>query len=150
LIPVKMKIMDGMITAGIHAPSVNFTMTTAMATAKVVSAPTPVKKALIGHCFSLIRTSRTNMPDWLMVKPREHANCVQRDQCVDDSTERNDETRGSDTQKDHAVAEHETVATIGKLSWQETVLCNDRRQLVESLHTPCSQQESKCRTSQIG
>ena len=66
---VKIRIIVGMTTAGIQAPSVNFTITTARATARVVSAPMPVKNAMSGHDFSRNRTKRTNIPVWLMVKP---------------------------------------------------------------------------------
>ena len=61
--------MIGMITAGIHAPSVNFETTTTRATTPVVKLPTPLMTALARQFGSFRRKWCRTMPAWLRVNP---------------------------------------------------------------------------------
>ncbi|CAB4764388.1 unannotated protein [freshwater metagenome] len=58
-----------MMTAGIHAPSVNLTTTTVPVTANVVREPTPEKNARVCQPGSFSFRCRTSIPNWLSVKP---------------------------------------------------------------------------------
>jgi hypothetical protein len=62
---------------------------------------------------------------------REDAHCVERDQRIRESVERDEEQRRGAGQKQDAVREHEPVASVGHLPWEIAVPGNDRRQARE-------------------
>ena len=61
-------------------------------------------------------------------KAGEHSNCVERNECVDDTAECNYQKRRGNAKKNHTVGEHQTISAVHELAWQVIIFCDDRRQ----------------------
>ena len=120
--------MIGIRTTGIHAPIVNFDTTTTVSTMPVATAPTALTASFDRHRGSLERVVVDHHAGLREREPGEHAHRVERDQGRGLAAEHDDEQRRDAREDEHAVREHETVATVRELAREEAVPRDDRRE----------------------